>query len=63
MAIMGKNQNANFSKPFDGRTLISWNLILYTFLDTKIKKITMDKIFSLDACSLFRPQVHLADAP
>ena len=31
--------------------LISWNLILYTFLCTKIKKITIGNFFSLDACS------------
>ena len=49
--IMGKNQNANFSKPFHGRILISWNPILDTFFCTKIKKFTMDNFFPLDACS------------
>ena len=49
--IMAKKQNANFSKPFNGRILISWNLILYIFLCTKIKKITMGNFFSLDAGS------------
>ena len=39
------------SKPSHGRILISWNPILYTFLCTKIKKITIDNIFSRDACS------------
>ena len=39
------------SKPFHGPILISWNLILYTFLCTKIKKITIVNIFFLDACS------------
>ena len=39
-----------FSKPFNGPILIFWNLILYTFLCTKIKKITMGNFFSLDAC-------------
>ena len=43
--IMGKNQNAIFSKPFHGRILISWNLILYTFLCTKIKKFTIANFF------------------
>ena len=51
MAIMGKNQNANFSKPFHGRIFISWNLILETFFCKKIKKFSMDNFFSLDACS------------
>ena len=44
-------KNAFFSKPSHGRILISWNPILYTFLCTKIKKITIDNFFSLDACS------------
>ena len=47
MAIMGKNQNVNFSKPFHGRILISWNPILGTFLCTKIEKFTMDNFFLL----------------
>ena len=38
-------------KPFHGRILISWNLILDKFFCTKIKKFTMDHFFSLDACS------------
>ena len=33
------------------KILISWNLILYTFLCTKIKKIALGNFFSLDACS------------
>ena len=45
MAIMGKNQNANFPKPFNGRILISWNLILH-----KNQKIYHRQLFSLDAC-------------
>ena len=50
--LMSKSEkNAFFSKPFKLRILISWNPILHTFLRTKIKKITMDNIFSLDACS------------
>ena len=40
-----------FSKPFYGRILISWNLILDTFFCTKIKKFTIVNFFSLDACS------------
>ena len=49
--LMSKSEkNAFFSKPFNGRILIFWNLILYTFLCTKIKKITMDNFFPLDAC-------------
>ena len=49
---MSKSEkNAFFSKPFNGPILIFWNLILYTFLCTKIKKFTMDNIFSHDACS------------
>ena len=40
---------AFFSKPFNGPILIFWNLILYTFLCTKIKKFTMGNFFSLDA--------------
>ena len=44
-------ENAFFSKPFNGRILIFWNLILYTFLCTKIKKFTIGNFFSLDACS------------
>ena len=43
-----KTQKRIFSKPFHGRILISWNLILFC---TKIKKFTMDNFFSLDACS------------
>ena len=38
-------------KPFHGRILISWNLILDTFFCTKIKKFTIAHFFSLDACS------------
>ena len=49
--IMGKNKNANFSKPFNGRILISWNLIVDTFFCTKIKKFTIGNFFSLDAGS------------
>ena len=49
---MSKSEkNAFFSKPFNGPILIFWNLILYTFLCTKIKKITIVNFFSLDACS------------
>ena len=49
---MSKNEkNAFFSKPFNGPILIFWNLILYTFLCTKIKKFTIVNFFSLDACS------------
>ena len=49
--LMRKSEkNAFFSKPSHGPILISWNLILYTFLWTKIKKITIGNIFSLDAC-------------
>ena len=48
---MSKSEkNAFFSKPSQPPILISWNLILNTFLCTKIKKITIDNIFSLDAC-------------
>ena len=50
MAIMGKNQNANFPKPFNGRILISWNRIVDTFFCTKIKKFTIGNFFSFDAC-------------
>ena len=49
---MSKSEkNAFFSKPFNGPILIFWNLILYTFLCTKIKKFTIVHFFSLDACS------------
>ena len=48
---MSKSEkNAFFSKPFNGPLLIFWNLILHTFLCTKIKKFTMEHFFSLDAC-------------
>ena len=48
---MSKSEEiAFFSKPFNGPILIFWNLILYTFLCTKIKKITMGNFYSLDAC-------------
>ena len=50
--LMSKSEkNAFFSKPFNGPILIFWNLILYTFLCTKIKKFTIVHFFSLDACS------------
>ena len=49
--LMSKSEkNAFFSKPFNGPILIFWNLILYTFLCTKIKKISIGNFFSLDAC-------------
>ena len=41
------------------RILISWNLILYTFFCTKIKKFTIVHFFSLDACS--RPRCKVLD--
>ena len=40
-------KNAFFSKPFNGRILISSNLILYTFLCMKIKKFTIGNFFLL----------------
>ena len=50
--LMRKSEkNSIFSKPYNGRILISWNPILYTFLCTKIKRYTMNNIFSFDACS------------
>ena len=36
-----------FTKPLNGPILIFWNLILYTFLCTKSKKITMEHFFLL----------------
>ena len=48
--MSNSEKNAFFSKPFNGPILIFWNLILCTFLCTKIKKITMEHFFSLDAC-------------
>ena len=49
---MSKSEkNAFFSKPFNGLILIFWNLILYTFLCTEIKKFTIVHFFSPDACS------------
>ena len=35
-----KTQKRIFSKPLNGRILISWNLILDTFFCTKIKKFS-----------------------
>ena len=46
-----KHKKRIFSKPFHGRILISWNLIVDTFFCTKIKKFTIVNFFSLDACS------------
>ena len=46
-----KNKKCFFSKPFHGRILISWNLIVDTFFCTKIKKFTIVDFFSLDAGS------------
>ena len=46
--LMSKSEkNVSFSKPFNGRVLIFWNLILSTFLCTKIKKITTGIFFLL----------------
>ena len=48
---MGKNKNANFSKPFNGRIFIFWNPFIYIFICPKIKKFTIGNFLSLDACS------------
>ena len=45
-----EKKGLNSKSPY-GRILISWNLILYTFLCTKIKKFTMGNFFSVDAFS------------
>ena len=51
-------KNAFFSKPSHGQILICWNLILFTFLRTKIEKFTMDNFFLLmhvqDPCGLLQ---------
>ena len=44
-------KNAFFSKSWNGRILISWNLIVDTFFCTKIKKFTIVNFFSLDTYS------------
>ena len=44
-------KNAFFSKSWNGRILISWNLIVDTFFCTKIKKFTIVDFFSLDTYS------------
>ena len=44
-------KNAFFSKSWNGRILISWNLIVDTFFCTKIKKFTIGNFFSLDTYS------------
>ena len=41
MAIMGKNKNANFSKPFNVWIFIFWNPFIYIFICPKIKKFTI----------------------
>ena len=49
-------KNSIFSKPSKLPILISWNLILYTFLCTKIKQFTMAIFFLFlhvqDPCDL-----------
>ena len=46
--LMSKSEkNAFLSKPFNGPILIFWNLILYTFLCTKIKKLPWAIFFLL----------------
>ena len=44
---MKSEENSIFSKPSNVPIVISWKLILYTFLGTKIKKITIANFFPL----------------